>query len=213
MARARLRLRSKRKSPRDILTRNPEREFESLRARHSATEKASPACGFKQHSRSHAASLWLPTKISKTTPCKVAGGRRQGRFGPILDTSGKSTALLHHRTIRETPAGLVERLAKPRLEHGDLGFGRRHVIRHNQCHRSAPRPSTARTRGRGQIVMEIVKWRAGRRTLLRQFLRGSHGATVASLADPQNGRCPRQVTPQRERRSSERWCSRLALSA
>ena len=43
-------------------------------------------------------------KISKTTPCKVAGGRRQGRFGAlwgvILDTSGKSTALVHHRTIR-----------------------------------------------------------------------------------------------------------------
>ncbi len=35
-------------------------------------------CGFKQDSRNHAASLWLPTKISKTTPCKVAGGRRQG---------------------------------------------------------------------------------------------------------------------------------------
>jgi hypothetical protein len=35
-----------------------------------------------------------------------AGGRRQGRFGPIHDTSGKSAALLHHRTIRQTPAGL-----------------------------------------------------------------------------------------------------------
>jgi hypothetical protein len=44
-------------------------------------------------------------KISKTTPCKVAGARRQGRFGPILDTSGKSAALLHHRTIRQTPVG------------------------------------------------------------------------------------------------------------
>src|SRR5712675_3273967 len=70
-------------------------EFESLRARHSATAKASsrilaatPRRGGSQ------------PKISKTTPCKVAGGRRQGRFGPTLDTSGKSTALLHHRTIR-----------------------------------------------------------------------------------------------------------------
>jgi len=69
-------------------------------------------CGFKQDSRSRAASLWLPTKISKTTPCKVAGGRRQGRFGPILDTSGKSAALLHHRTIRETPASLRGTAAK-----------------------------------------------------------------------------------------------------
>jgi hypothetical protein len=71
-------------------------------------------------------------KISKTTPCKVAGGRRQGRFGPTLDTSGKSTALLDHRTIRQTPVAA--------------------------------------------------------------FLRGSHGATVASLADPQNGRSPRHIT-------------------
>ena len=30
-----------------------------------------------------------------------------------------------------------------------------------------------------------------------RFLRASHGATVASLADPQNRRCPRHVTPQR----------------
>jgi hypothetical protein len=39
-------------------------------------------------------------KILKTTPCKVAGGRRNRRFEPILDTSGKSAALLHHRKIR-----------------------------------------------------------------------------------------------------------------
>jgi len=30
-----------------------------------------------------------------------------------------------------------------------------------------------------------------------RFLRGSHGATVASMADSQNGRSPRYVTPQR----------------
>src|SRR6266699_6371999 len=108
MARARLRLRSKRKSPRDILTRNPEREFESLRARHSATEKASPACAAS--SRILAATprrCSSQPKISKTTPCKVAGGRRQGRFGPTLDASGKSTALLHHRTIRQTPVAAI----------------------------------------------------------------------------------------------------------
>ena len=63
-------------------------------------------------------------KISKTTPCKVAGARRQGRFGPILDTSGKSAALLHHRTIRQTPVGApwravrcdVGRKSLPRLK-------------------------------------------------------------------------------------------------
>ena len=85
--------------------------FESFRARHSATAKAS--------SRILAATprrRGSQPKISKTTPCKVAGGRRQGRFGPILDASGKSAALLHHRTIRETPVVLVEQLAKLRLE-------------------------------------------------------------------------------------------------
>ncbi len=77
-------------------------EFESPRARHSATAKASPACAAS--SRILAATprrCSSQPKISKTTPCKVAGGRRQGRFGPILDTSGKSMALLHHRTIRK----------------------------------------------------------------------------------------------------------------
>jgi hypothetical protein len=76
-------------------------EFESLRARHLRYSKGlARVCGFKQDSRSHAASLRSQPKISKTTPCKVAGGRRQRHFGPALDTSGKSMALLHHRTIR-----------------------------------------------------------------------------------------------------------------
>jgi hypothetical protein len=44
-------------------------------------------------------------KISKTTPCKVAGDRRNRRFEPILDTSGKSAALLHHRKIRWNDRG------------------------------------------------------------------------------------------------------------
>ena len=53
-----------------------------------------------------------PAKISKTTPCKVAGGRQDGRFGPpILDSSGKSPAFLHHRTIRQTTAGAQRRRA------------------------------------------------------------------------------------------------------
>src|SRR5712691_11825416 len=46
----------------------------------------------------------LPTKISKTTPCKVAGGRWHGCFERIprkhFDTSGKSAALFHHRAIK-----------------------------------------------------------------------------------------------------------------
>jgi hypothetical protein len=45
-------------------------------------------------------SLRLPPKISKTTPCKVAAGRRNRRFELILDPSGKSAALLHDRKIR-----------------------------------------------------------------------------------------------------------------
>src|SRR6267154_636845 len=76
--------------------------FESCRVRHFGTAKASPA-------RAASSGILAATpcrcgsqpKISKTTPCKVAGGRRQGRFGPMLDTSGKSTALLHHHTIRK----------------------------------------------------------------------------------------------------------------
>src|SRR3977135_503219 len=85
-------------SPRNLLARIGFSVGCPCRARHLATAKGlAGVCGFKQDSRCRAASLWLPTKISKTTPCKVAGGRRQRRFGPILDTSGKSAALLHHR--------------------------------------------------------------------------------------------------------------------
>jgi hypothetical protein len=40
-------------------------------------------------------------KISKTTPCKVAGGRRHPNTQ--LDTSGKSAAFLHHSAILHMP--------------------------------------------------------------------------------------------------------------
>jgi hypothetical protein len=40
------------------------------------------------------------------------------------------------------------------------------------------------------------RMRAARRTPGLRFLRGSHGATVASLADPLNGRSPRHITLQ-----------------
>jgi hypothetical protein len=59
----------------------------------------------------------LPTKISKTTPCKEtsrppAGAISQKHF----DTSGKSPAQLHHRAICKTPTappgtGLVGAMA------------------------------------------------------------------------------------------------------
>src|SRR5882724_8336090 len=59
----------------------------------------------------------LPTKISKTTPCKVAWCRWHGCFERILrkhfDTSGKSAALLHHRAIKRPwpcPTGSSARL-------------------------------------------------------------------------------------------------------
>jgi len=49
----------------------------------------------------------LPTKISKTTPCKVAWWSRPGCFERSarkhFDTSGKSAALFHHRAICKTP--------------------------------------------------------------------------------------------------------------
>src|SRR5882762_10480583 len=54
----------------------------------------------------------LPTKISKTTPCKVAWCRWHRCFERILrkhfDTSGKSAALLHHRAICKTPMALPD---------------------------------------------------------------------------------------------------------
>jgi hypothetical protein len=65
------------------------------------SEGLAGVCGFKQDSRSRAASLWLPTKNIENNPmqCSRRAPARM-RFGQILDTSGKSTALLHHRTIR-----------------------------------------------------------------------------------------------------------------
>lgn len=100
---------------------------------------------------------------------------------------------------------LVEQVAEPSLKDGDLGFSNRHVfrpvIRHRPCHRSALRSSPARTRGRHCIVVEIVALRVGRYAPLR-FLRASHGAIVASLADPLNSRSARHITLR---------CSDLAL--
>jgi hypothetical protein len=48
----------------------------------------------------------LPTKISKTTPCKVAWCRWRGCFersATTFDASGKSAALFHHRAIVKRP--------------------------------------------------------------------------------------------------------------
>src|SRR6266850_3157090 len=68
--------------------------------------RAAPGCG-----TGTAEPTWfsLPTKISKTTPCKVAWCRWHGCFELSLrkhfDTSGKSVALFHHRAIRKCPHG------------------------------------------------------------------------------------------------------------
>ena len=77
-----------------------DQEFSTFRDQHprfgQQPEKAyapSGGCGC-------AGSPRLPPKISKTTPCKVSGGRCNRRFGPTLDTSGKSAAQFHHRKIR-----------------------------------------------------------------------------------------------------------------
>jgi hypothetical protein len=48
----------------------------------------------------------LPTKIWKTTPCKVADSCWHDAVSDsakTFDMSGKSAALLHHRAIRKTP--------------------------------------------------------------------------------------------------------------
>ncbi len=56
--------------------------FESCRARHFGTAKASLACAASSRILAATPRRHGPQpKISKTTPCKVAGGRRQGRFG------------------------------------------------------------------------------------------------------------------------------------
>jgi hypothetical protein len=49
-------------------------------------------------------------KISKTTPCKVADGRRNRRFEPILDTSGKSAAFFIIAKSVKMTAGAQRRL-------------------------------------------------------------------------------------------------------
>jgi hypothetical protein len=53
----------------------------------------------------------LPTKISKTTPCKVAGRSLAGMLWAIprkhSDTSGKSAALFHRRAICKTLMALL----------------------------------------------------------------------------------------------------------
>jgi hypothetical protein len=53
-------------------------------------------------------------KISKTTPCKVAGSSRHEVFRKKgFDTSGKSGAFVHHRAIWQKPwptdSGLLQR--------------------------------------------------------------------------------------------------------
>ena len=71
--------------------------------------RAAPGCG-----TGTAEPTWfsLPTKISKTTPCKVAWCRWHGCFELSLrkhfDTSGKSGALFHHRAICKTPMALPD---------------------------------------------------------------------------------------------------------
>ena len=67
-------------------------------------------------------------KISKTTPCKVAGGRGQGRSGPILDTSGKSAALLHYRTIDAGLTSAFRTMNEPALAGGRWPGGRAYCV-------------------------------------------------------------------------------------
>src|ERR1700682_2295519 len=55
--------------------------------------------------------LSLPTKISKTTPCKVTGGSLAWMLYPRkhFDMSGKSAAPFHHRAICKTAHGAAHR--------------------------------------------------------------------------------------------------------
>ena len=86
------------------------------------------------------------------------------------------------------------------FEHVDLGFGHRHVLRPIICHTPrcfiAGRLSSAGTHARCCVVVKIVKRRVARHMPSARFVRASHGATVAGLANSQNGRSARGVTLQ-----------------
>jgi hypothetical protein len=60
----------------------------------------------------------LPTKISKTTPCKVKWGRWHGCFSlrKHFDTSGKSPALLQHRATFRPLKAPAKRAVLARLQ-------------------------------------------------------------------------------------------------
>ena len=76
--------------------------FESCRVRQLATAKVSAACAASR--RLAAASRWLPNENIENNPMQ----RRPPpawMLGTTFDMSGKSAALLHRRTIRQTPVG------------------------------------------------------------------------------------------------------------
>src|SRR6266436_6084000 len=99
--------------------------------------------------------LSLPTKISKTTPCKVAGGRRHRCLELSLqkhfDTSGKSAAQLYRPAIAKRPwpcsaAGSSARLHAKTLTHNRNSTGS--PTRRVASRVAEPRASRhARTRG------------------------------------------------------------------
>jgi hypothetical protein len=115
------------------------------------------------------------------------------------------------------PHLIEEQVAEPDFEHLDLGLGHRHllrpIIRHGPGARIVPHWPARPTCRRTCIVVEIIGCRAGHSCALSsRFLRASHGASVARVANPQNGRSLRgatlwlrsPLTSQRERcRSSE----------
>jgi hypothetical protein len=116
---------------------------------------------------------------------------------------------------------LVEQIAEPRFKDVDLGFGHRHVlgpvIRHRPRRPIALRPSPARTSGRSRVVVKIIECRVDQCMPSPRFLSGSHGATVASLANRQNNRSPRHITLQRRDLALplqlERICAQQAMNA
>jgi hypothetical protein len=112
-------------------------------------------------SHCHSGSPRLPPKISKTTPCKVAGGRRNRRFEPILDTSGKSAALLHHRKIRSNDRGRATAAVRCDVGRSSLTYDRTlHGHSFNASMRSYSACVTLRTSWRRKSKAAIKRRRA-----------------------------------------------------
>ena len=92
-------------------TRSAVRRAKARRCAQAGTRQAIlPSSSGKTKTAARPTRCSLPTKISKTTPCKVAWWSLAWMLSATprkhFDTSGKSAALFHHRAICKTPIAL-----------------------------------------------------------------------------------------------------------